>query len=148
MDAKLKVVGGGKAGLEIPLRKASFIIGRVPECSLRAGSDAISRRHCEIKLTRAEISIVDLGSRNGTLVNGKKIDGPVVLKPGDEIAVGPLKFQVILQHGLNTEKHPHVKSIADAAARSAEQAEERTRGVRRRHHEMAHRPARFGIAGI
>ena len=73
MDAKLKVVGGSRAGIEIPLKKAKFVIGRAPECSLRAGSDAISRRHCEIRLTRAEVSILDLNSRNGTYVNGKRL---------------------------------------------------------------------------
>lgn len=121
MDARLKVVGGSKSGSEIPLKKAKFVIGRSPECSLRAGSDAISRRHCEIRLTRSEISIVDLGSRNGTFVNGNRIEREEILESGDEVGIGPLKFQVIVQHGLNTQKRPVVKTIAEVAARSAQE---------------------------
>jgi pSer/pThr/pTyr-binding forkhead associated (FHA) protein len=120
MDAKLKVVGGSKAGVEIALKKAKFVIGRAPECSLRAGSDAISRRHCEIRLTRAEVSIRDLNSRNGTYVNGKPIAGEVVLNSGDEVGVGPLRFQVLVERGFDTRKRPEVKGIADAATRTAQ----------------------------
>ncbi|MBN1855015.1 MAG: FHA domain-containing protein [Pirellulales bacterium] len=114
------VLGGSRAGLEIPLKKSKFVIGRSGDCTLRAGSDAISRHHCEIRLTRSKISIVDLGSRNGTFVNGQLIEAETDLKSGDEVAVGPLRFQVLLCHGLDTQKRPEVKDVADAAVRAAE----------------------------
>ena len=48
MKLKLVVLAGAKEGLEIPLKKEKFLIGRAKECALRAGSEAISRRHCAI----------------------------------------------------------------------------------------------------
>ena len=120
MDAKLIVLGGSRAGVEIPLKKTKFVIGRSQECTLRAGSDAISRRHCEIRLTQSHVSIIDLGSRNGTIVNGDRIESETPLKSGDKVAVGPLRFQLHLTHGLDTRKRPEIKGVADAAARTAE----------------------------
>jgi len=94
MKLKLIVLAGAKEGTEIPLRKDKFLIGRAKECALRAGSEAISRRHCAIILRDTEWMVCDLGSRNGTLVNDEKITTEVPLKPGDELRVGPLKFRV------------------------------------------------------
>jgi pSer/pThr/pTyr-binding forkhead associated (FHA) protein len=97
MDVKLKVLGGAKSGLEIPLKKELFTIGRSAECSLRAGSDAISRRHCAIRMNASGIRITDLNSRNGTYVNGQRIDEETSLANGDEVRVGPLKFVVVAE---------------------------------------------------
>lgn len=122
MEVKLKVLGGAKAGLEIPLKKEVFTIGRSSECSLRAGSDAISRKHCVIRLGKSSIKIADLKSRNGTFVNGERIEQETALASGDEVRVGPLRFEVLAEHGLDTRKRPHVQGVAEAAARSAGQA--------------------------
>jgi pSer/pThr/pTyr-binding forkhead associated (FHA) protein len=95
MELKLIVLAGGaKEGLEIPLKKDKFLIGRAKECSVRASSEAISRRHCAIIRVKDRWAIRDLGSRNGTFVNDNRITEPVRLKPGDELRVGPLKFRV------------------------------------------------------
>lgn len=123
MEVKLKVLGGAKSGLEIPLKKEEFTIGRSSECSLRAGSDAISRKHCMIRLGRSSITIADLKSRNGTYVNGERIEEETTLQSGDEVRVGPLRFEVVAEHGLDTRKRPHVQGVAEAAARAAGQAD-------------------------
>ena len=73
MHVKLKVLRGASAGREVGIRGAKFFIGRSEECQLRANSDAISRRHCAITISDTEIAIQDLGSRNGTYVNGERI---------------------------------------------------------------------------
>jgi pSer/pThr/pTyr-binding forkhead associated (FHA) protein len=124
MDVKLKVLGGAKAGLEISLKKEEFTIGRSSECSLRAGSDAISRKHCVIRLNKSTIKIADLNSRNGTYVNGERIEQEVTLTSGDEVRVGPLRFVVLAQHGIDTSTRPHVQGVAEAAERSAGKAQE------------------------
>ena len=93
MKLKLIVLAGAKEGLEIPLKKDKFLIGRAKECALRAGSEAISRRHCAIIHRETGWTVRDLGSRNGTHVNDEKITAEVPLKPGDELRVGPLKFR-------------------------------------------------------
>src|SRR3954469_5105221 len=94
MKLKLIVLAGAKEGLEIPLKKDKFLIGRAKECALRAGSEAISRRHCAIIRRDTGWTVRDLGSRNGTHVNDEKITAEVPLKDGDELRVGPLKFRV------------------------------------------------------
>ncbi len=94
MKLKLVVLAGAKEGLEIPLKKDKFLIGRAKDCALRAGSEAISRRHCAITRHEDRYTVRDLGSRNGTYVNDKRIIEEVPLAAGNELRVGPLKFRV------------------------------------------------------
>jgi hypothetical protein len=135
MELKLIVLAGAKQGTEIPLKKDKFIIGRAKECSLRAGSEAISRRHCAIVRSNGAWTVRDLGSRNGTHVNEQKIEQEVPLNAGDELRVGPLKFRVaaisaapipalstpspgpVKVQDLNRGKQPPVKDVADVAER-------------------------------
>jgi pSer/pThr/pTyr-binding forkhead associated (FHA) protein len=119
MDVTLKVLEGAKVGAKISLKKAEFTIGRSQSCSLCAGSTAISRQHCAITRDDSKVTIRDLGSRNGTLVNGEKIEGTVELASGDEISIGPLKFLLTISTSLNSVKKPEVKSVAEAVARTA-----------------------------
>lgn len=94
MKLKLVVLAGAKEGLEIPLKKEKFLIGRAKECALRAGSEAISRRHCLITRHDNGYTVRDLGSRNGTYVNDQRITEEVPLAANNELRVGPLKFRV------------------------------------------------------
>ena len=119
MDVILKVLEGAKVGAKVAVKKEKFLIGRSPKCHLCAGSTAISRKHCAIRRYDAKATIEDLGSRNGTLVNGEKIKAEQDLQSGDEIAVGPLKFLVTISLGISNGKKPEVKSVADAVERAA-----------------------------
>jgi pSer/pThr/pTyr-binding forkhead associated (FHA) protein len=94
MLMKLIVLAGAKEGTVIPLKKKEFSIGRSKECTLRAGSEAISRRHCLIARSDSMWTVKDLGSRNGTLVNGERIEKETELHDGDMLSVGPLQFRV------------------------------------------------------
>lgn len=115
MLLKLKVIDGSNAGKEIIINKEKFLIGRADDCNLRPHSDAISRRHCVI-INRGEVvGVRDLKSRNGTLVNGKKITSDKRLKAGDTLEVGPLRFEVVLEP--STEKAE--KSTKTEAAKAA-----------------------------
>lgn len=151
MDLKLIVLAGAKEGTQIPLKKDKFIIGRASECTLRAGSSAISRRHCAIVRKDDAWLVRDLGSRNGTFLNDSVVETPTPLKVGDEIRVGPLHFRVeqyvksaegskadkasaaevvpaapsvepFETQDINRAKQPPVKSVGDIAARAAHQA--------------------------
>ena len=123
MDVILKVIEGAKAGSKVAVKKERFLIGRSPKCHLSAGSTAISRKHCAITRHDAKVTVEDLGSRNGTLVNGKKVSGAIELSSGDELAIGPLKFMVTISHGINNTKRSHVKSVADAVDRTVEKSD-------------------------
>jgi pSer/pThr/pTyr-binding forkhead associated (FHA) protein len=120
MDVILKVTKGSKVGAKIAVKKDEFLIGRSPECHLCAGSTSISRRHCAITRNGTQVTIKDLGSRNGTLVNGEKIEGEIELKSGDEIGIGSLGFLVTISTGIANEKKPQVKSVAEAVERTVE----------------------------
>ena len=109
MEVMLKVLEGAKSGAQVAIKKNEFVIGRSQECHLCAGSSAVSRRHCAILRDDNRVSIKDLGSRNGTLVNGQKIEGEVELASGDEVVVGPLKFLVTISTGIANAKRAEVK---------------------------------------
>jgi len=120
MDVILKVLDGAKVGAKIAVKKDQFLIGRSSKCHLCAGSTAVSRKHCAISRSGTKVLIKDMGSRNGTLVNDEKIAGEVELSSGDEITVGPLRFLLTISPGINNEKRPQVKSVADAVDRTVE----------------------------
>ena len=97
MKVQLIVVQGKPEGKSIPLLGPRFKIGRGETCHLRPNSEQVSREHAEFSVEGDEVSVCDLGSRNGTLVNGKALTEAHVLKNGDLVQVGPLTFAVSIQ---------------------------------------------------
>lgn len=120
MQAILVVRSGRSAGQRIVVRQPVFLIGRAEGCHLRPQSLMVAERHCEITVGEARVSVRDLGSRAGTLVNGQPIDGARELRGGDRLTVGPLEFEVQLDIPIGGPKKPKVRSIGEAAARSAQ----------------------------
>lgn len=74
---------------EIPLAEGDNIIGRGEGCVVRSRSVRVSRRHARIRVEGERAILEDLGSRNGTLRAGRRIEGPVDLVGGDVIEIGP-----------------------------------------------------------
>jgi pSer/pThr/pTyr-binding forkhead associated (FHA) protein len=95
MDARLLVAHANADAKQIRLG-AETLIGRSPECNLRIASGQVSRRHCLIKVAEELVSVRDLGSANGTRLNGQAIaaEEDVIIPPGSTLVVGPLKFIV------------------------------------------------------
>ncbi len=118
MQVKLKVSTGSRAGTEIAVAAAKFLIGRGEDCQLRPQSDMVSRHHCMLSINNAQLTVSDMGSRNGTYVNGEKIADVTQLKLGDKLRVGPLEFEIILDHAVAGVKRPKVVGVADAASRT------------------------------
>ncbi len=85
------IVSVGEASSRVvPLAdRAEVVIGRHPECSVVIDHDGVSRRHVKVLRFQDHVTVEDLGSRNGTLVNGTKIAGSRRIGPGDVIAIGP-----------------------------------------------------------
>src|SRR3954468_10104093 len=94
MKVQLIVVQGKPEGKTIPLAGPVFRIGRGETCHLRPNSERVSREHAEFTVTADEVMVRDLGSRNGTLVNGKALTQPQALNDHDLVQVGPLTFEV------------------------------------------------------
>ena len=93
----LIVARGKPYGEAIPVPGPRFTIGRDETCHLRPHSDQVSRRHAELAVTTDGVLLRDLGSRNGTRVNGRLIGAPTRLRDGDRIEVGPLAFLVSIR---------------------------------------------------
>jgi len=118
MKIRLKVLKGSGAGKEVKIPTPKCLVGRGEDCHMRPKSEAVSRRHCVILTKRGEVLIRDLESKNGTFVNGKGVEKDVVLKNGDKLQIGPLAFEVLIDHSIGGEKKPKVKSIKEAAVRT------------------------------
>ena len=99
MKVQLVVVQGKPEGMVIPLANPVYKIGRGEGCQLRPNSDLVSREHAEFSKGADSVTVQDLGSRNGTEVNGKKLapNQPMTLKTGDLIKVGTLTFAISIE---------------------------------------------------
>jgi pSer/pThr/pTyr-binding forkhead associated (FHA) protein len=95
LHAVLKVVGGKQDGKLIPLNTKKFLIGREQDCHLRPGSESVSRHHCLITIDDFTVRVRDLGSSNGTIINGKRIIGVHEANPGEALQVGNLNFEIV-----------------------------------------------------
>jgi pSer/pThr/pTyr-binding forkhead associated (FHA) protein len=120
MEVTLIVVGGKNAGKEVPVAGPKFFIGRAADCQLKPHSDLVSRHHCAIMVEEAFVAIRDFGSKNGTQVNGERVQGERELKVGDRITVGDLELEVQFGVGIGGKKKPKVKSVQEAVARTVE----------------------------
>jgi len=95
MDVRLIYFGANGQRREVHLHPGVVSLGRAEECHLRIPAETVSRRHCQIEVSAKQVILTDMGSSNGTLVNGQKIvDDDVILKAGDIITVGPATFTV------------------------------------------------------
>jgi pSer/pThr/pTyr-binding forkhead associated (FHA) protein len=120
MEVKLKVCVGASAGKELTVAGPKFFIGRAEDCQLRPKSDLISRHHCVLMVDDSALTVRDLGSRNGTLVNDEQVAGERELLAGDRLKVGPLEFEVVISRTLApAQKRPKVTSVLEAAVRTA-----------------------------
>jgi hypothetical protein len=93
MDVRLEV-SHSKSNVKRVVLRSDTLIGRGPECNLRIASTEVSRRHCKIIVTDDTVLVRDLGSSNGTFVDGIQIEAEidVAVEPGSELSVGGVKF--------------------------------------------------------
>lgn len=93
MDVRLVYFGANGRRREVHLHNGIVSVGRGDTCQLRIPADTVSRRHCEIEVMPTGVVLTDLGSSNGTLVNGQQIiDDDLDLKAGDKVTIGPATF--------------------------------------------------------
>ena len=93
MDVKLVLFkkDGSQKSFALPSNLA--VIGRRHDCDLCVPLMDVSRRHCQLDQNNETLEVRDLGSRNGTFLNGQRVDGETPIKAGDYLQVGPLVFQ-------------------------------------------------------
>lgn len=96
MDVQLVVIKGNPRGRTLAFGPGEYLVGRGAECHIRPDSEWVSRQHCILSVAAETIHLRDLGSTNGTLVNGQRLIGERDLVHGDTIQVGPLVLQLRL----------------------------------------------------
>lgn len=87
-------------GIEVPLFDGANLIGRGPDTAIMIPSMKVSRHHAKITVEHDAASLEDLGSKNGTYLNGTKIQEPVQLDGGDLIGVGCVTETVLVVDSL------------------------------------------------
>jgi FHA domain-containing protein len=87
LDADAELVQIGKTSRTWPLSKEAVVIGRMEGCDIILPDAGVSRRHAEIRREGDEWVVIDLGSTNGTEINGKRVNRHR-LTPGDRLALG------------------------------------------------------------
>ena len=84
-------LGGGDP---IPLKKDELVIGRRPNCDIRLDFENVSGKHCVLKFVRGTWHVRDLGSTNGTTVDGQRISSEHGLLPDNELGIAGHLFML------------------------------------------------------
>ena len=100
MNPRLRVEVGRQANFEYeipPIEEEEAVwLGRGAFCKIRMADTQLSRRHCQFTFENGVLFVEDLGSRNGTRVNGAMIEGKVELKDGDSVICGSHELRVVM----------------------------------------------------
>ncbi len=109
----LTVLTGTSTGQIHKLIQGTHVIGRKQDCQLRITDDGISRRHAQIRCDGDRVWIEDLGSRNGTFLNTRPVDGTTLLEDGDKIQIGRATvLRYALHDALDESFHDNLVSSA------------------------------------
>lgn len=82
----------------------SLILGRALDCELTVISSHISRRHARLHIADGQLTVEDLGSANGTFVNGEKTEGITMLHHGDELDFQGVRFRIVESYSTRSEQ--------------------------------------------
>ena len=88
---RYRIRAQGRAAL---LGEDEVVIGRSPYCSLVLEQDTLSRLHATLQMVGEDVELSDLGSSNGTFLNGERVGAPVKVRPGDEIRLGTVRISI------------------------------------------------------
>lgn len=119
--ACLIVIRGFNVGEMYKLGKAEMVVGRGHNADVEILDDGISRRHARLRLEDHRVTLEDLGSRNGTYVNGGRIAGEVELSDGDKIQLSSstiLKFTYADRLDESFQRRMYESSLRDALTKA------------------------------
>lgn len=72
----------------LAFRMSNILFGRLPDNHFALNHSSVSRRHARISVTQRGVLIEDMGSQNGTTVNGEEVNGATPIRPGDVLRIG------------------------------------------------------------
>jgi FHA domain len=96
MQVRLIVVEGRAREREL-VRELPIVIGRSRAAGVTVGDPKVSRQHCFLEEQGGMVMLRDNGSLNGTLIDGQRVEGEAVIRPGARLTVGPLTFVLIYE---------------------------------------------------
>lgn len=120
MDVNLVLLKKDGSHKVFPLPSSVTVIGRRHSCDLCIPLVSVSKKHCQLNLDNGVLKIRDLGSRNGTYLNSKRINDATI-KAGDSIKIGPLTFVLQIdgqpenfaEHSSDTQNTPQDDLLTD-----------------------------------
>ncbi len=92
--AKLVILSQGMTGRSHDLKVDKTTIGRVDDNTFPIAESSVSSHHCEVFMRGSDVVVNDLNSTNGTFINGDKITGEAVLKPGQILRLGQIELRL------------------------------------------------------
>jgi hypothetical protein len=90
----LQVLLGRERGRVYAVGGGTYVLGRGADCDLVLVSDIVSRRHATIAATPEHLRVLDLGSSNGTFINGARVIGAGAVAPNDILMVGDVAMRL------------------------------------------------------
>ena len=115
--ACLVLYSGSVPGRRYDLHDGTLSVGRSPDCSLPIlESVSLSRHHAELQVAGDSVQLRDLGSVNGTQVNGQRVEGTVMLKDGDMLCLGELLLKYFQRGSIDALLHDQIYRIATVDA--------------------------------
>jgi pSer/pThr/pTyr-binding forkhead associated (FHA) protein len=102
MDVKLVVIKGSRKRQVLQMPSEETVVGRQQGCELRIPSPLVSRRHCRLTFRDNRLTVEDLHSANGSYVNGNLVERQTLIRPGDQLAIGPIIFRVEYSMAVST----------------------------------------------
>ncbi len=109
----LRFLSGRLEGGVVPLQRGcALLVGRQPGADVLISEDLVSRRHARITYDGTEVVVEDLGSTNGTFVNGERVTRAAV-REGDRVLVGETIFTVVARQAASAASATQLRSILD-----------------------------------
>lgn len=98
----------------IPIDRAVILVGRSAECDVViTTSQKISRRHCCLVQSDQSYYVRDLGSMNGVLLNGEKVNREAEMKAGDRLCIGDVEFQLFTNVKVESKKQLRTDGVTE-----------------------------------
>lgn len=94
----IKILTGPQAGLIYPIKEGKHTLGRAPSCDVKIASNSVSKEHATLLAVGDKLILSDLDSRNGTFVNGVKIQNQR-LNPGDKVSLHDVLVDILQTTG-------------------------------------------------
>lgn len=116
LAGELTVVQGSGAGTRHPLPEGDTSIGRDPGNTVALADPMVTRRHAVVSVDRGIAHVRDLGSSNGSWVNGVRLDGPRQLQDGDTLEIGQTRFVFHVRPATAAEPLAAATRILDVAS--------------------------------